>query len=448
MVYFELPEHVERILATLHQAGEEAYVVGGCVRDLMMGTQPHDYDITTSALPDTIKNLFRRTVDTGIEHGTVTVLMEDEAFEVTTYRVDGEYEDYRRPKTVAFSKELSEDLLRRDFTINAMAYNNVDGVVDLYDGQEDLKKGSIRCVGKARDRFNEDALRMMRAIRFSAQLGFDIEASTYQAIKENAALITHVSEERVFVELTKTLIAPEAERVRELVKTGLMARIIPEFLPNVAMPQTNPYHQYTVDEHIYHSLGYAPNDAVSRWTLFFHDIGKGYTRTVDENGRDHFYGHVEKSTELAKKVLTRLKADNRTIKRVTLLVRYHDVQLPATHAGIRRLIHKVGQDEFLNLMDIKYADMMAHSDYGRDLNISCIDKARKIFGEIIEADQCLSIKDLAVNGHDLIALGYKGTDIGTGLNIGLELVLENPDLNEPEVLLEEIRKKMVGQTNE
>lgn len=302
-----MPKDVERIIDTLEDAGYEAYAVGGCIRDTLLGRVPEDWDITTSALPEQVKALFPRTVDTGLIHGTVTVLLKGSGYEVTTFRIDGEYEDARHPKEVVFTSKLAEDLMRRDFTINAMAYNHRTGIVDLFCGKEDLQKGMIRCVGDARKRFEEDALRIMRAIRFSAQLGFSIEKETKRAASKLAENLERVSKERIQVELVKLLVSNHPEKMRELYQMGITRIILPEFDDVMELEQNNPYHCFTVGEHTIRMLEEIPPQKVLRLTALLHDIGKVQCHTKDEKGEDHFYGHAEIGAEMAKKNFASIK---------------------------------------------------------------------------------------------------------------------------------------------
>lgn len=284
-MHIYLPDKVKKIIETIESGGYEAYAVGGCVRDSILGRVPDDWDITTSASPQEIKNLFRRTVDTGILHGTVTVIMEREGFEVTTYRIDGEYEDSRHPKEVTFTSNLTEDLKRRDFTINAMAYNDREGLVDAFGGIEDMKARLIRCVGDPRERFGEDALRMMRAVRFSAQLGYGMEERTKAAVKEMAENLRNISAERIQTELVKLLTSPRPEDLRICYETGITRVILPEFDRCMETEQENPHHCYTVGEHILHSLNGVKADKALRFAMLFHDIGKPETKFTDEKGK-------------------------------------------------------------------------------------------------------------------------------------------------------------------
>ena len=302
-----LPQDVITIIDRLESCGHEAYAVGGCVRDSILGKEPADWDITTSASPQEVKDLFSHTIDTGIAHGTVTIMCGKTGYEVTTYRIDGEYKDGRHPESVAFTNLLSEDLKRRDFTINAMAYNDSQGLVDLFDGVGDLKRGLIRCVGCASERFSEDALRMLRAVRFAAQLGFTIERQTYEAICTLASTIAKVSTERIMVELVKLLTSDHPEEMRAVYESGLSRVFLPEFDAMMQTPQHTIHHQYSVGEHTIHAIMGVPPDRILRMTMLFHDIGKPQCRTTDADGIDHFHGHPEVGAEMTGQILHRLK---------------------------------------------------------------------------------------------------------------------------------------------
>ncbi|MDE6675167.1 MAG: CCA tRNA nucleotidyltransferase, partial [Acetatifactor sp.] len=317
-----LPEKVKYIIDTITEAGYEAYAVGGCIRDSILGREPNDWDITTSARPEQVKELFRRTVDTGIAHGTVTVMLDKEGFEVTTYRIDGEYEDHRHPREVIFTSQLVEDLRRRDFTINAMAYNETAGLVDAFNGMGDIKQKVIRCVGCAKDRFAEDALRILRAIRFSAQLGYTIEKETGEAIQELAASLSAISAERIQAELVKLLISPHPDYLRQAYDMGVTAVILPELDYCMTTSQNHPHHCYTVGEHILHSLEHVPAQKDVRLAMLLHDIGKPRTLEADQDGITHFYGHPAVSAKMAEMILKRLKFDNDTIATVCRLVEF------------------------------------------------------------------------------------------------------------------------------
>ena len=437
----EIPKNAETILHILENAGYEAYVVGGCVRDSILGRKPDDWDITTSAKPEQVKELFHRTVDTGLQHGTVTVLMEKEGYEVTTYRVDGEYEDGRHPKEVTFTASLEEDLKRRDFTINAMAYNPSGGLVDLFGGLEDIDRKIIRCVGDPLERFTEDALRIMRAVRFSAQLGFSIEEETRKALKVLAPNLKHVSAERIQVELVKLLMSPHPDYLRTAYEAGITAEFLPEFDACMETSQNTPHHCYTVGEHILHSLCHVRADRVLRITMLLHDIGKPVVRKTDENGRDHFKTHGNAGEKMAGQILRRLKFDNDTIRKVTRLVKWHDDRPEGTLKSVRRAVNRIGEDLFPLYLEVQQADMLAQSLYRKSEKQARLDSVRDAYRQIIEEKQCVSLKTLAVTGRDLIENGYRpGREIGEKLEKLLNLVLEDPEKNQKEILLEIIRK--------
>lgn len=437
----QLPEHVKYILKTFRDAGYEAYAVGGCVRDSILGKEPKDWDITTNAMPTETKALFARTIDTGIVHGTVTILLDHTGYEVTTYRVDGEYEDGRHPKQVSFTASLAEDLRRRDFTINAMAYSDEEGLVDLFGGINDLEQGIIRCVGMATERFTEDALRMMRAIRFSAQLGFELEAETMQAIRTLAPTIRKISAERIQMELIKTLVSDHPQHMRLLYELGLSAYFLPEFDRMMETGQVNPHHCYSVGEHTIHALSQVLPDKVLRLTMLLHDVAKPACKTSDEAGIDHFYGHPKLGAEMAKQILRRLKLDNDTIRRVSSLILWHDDNPPLTARAVRRAVVRVGIEQFPDLFAVKRADVLAQSDYKRDEKLLYIDDYERIYQEIRRQQQCLCIRDLAVDGKDLMEAGItQGKEIGETLKRLLELVLEDPKKNTKEYLLSQIKE--------
>ena len=417
MIQIEIPEKVNRIISTLAAAGYEAYAVGGCVRDALLGREPADWDITTSASPYQVKALFARTIDTGIQHGTVTVMLGKEGFEVTTYRLDGEYEDCRHPKEVVFTKSLLEDLKRRDFTINAMAYNEERGLVDEFDGVGDLKRGIIRCVGEARERFQEDALRMLRAVRFAAQLGFVLDEQTKQAICELRENLRKVSAERIQTELVKLLISDHPEYLRTAWELGMTAIFLPEFDEMMKTPQNTPHHCMCVGEHTLAAMKAVRADKVLRLTMLFHDIGKPAVRSTDENGKDHFYGHGDVSAQMAGEILRRLKFDNDTLKQVKQLVRFHDWRPSLTDAAVRRGVYRIGEDLFPLLLEVERADVAAQSDYQRKEKLERLDQAEEIYHRILEEHQCLSLKTMAIAGKDLMEDGMKpGKELGTMLN--------------------------------
>ena len=391
-----LPEKVKFIIETLETHGYEAYAVGGCVRDTMLHRTPGDWDITTQAKPEQVKEIFAEknihTIDTGIQHGTVTVMVEHEGFEVTTYRIDGEYEDARHPKNVQFTASLLEDLKRRDFTINAMAYNDKNGLIDAFDGVGDLERGVIRCVGCAMERFSEDALRMLRAVRFAAQLGFDIEAETKEAMVKLAPDIAKISAERIQTELVKLITSAHPGEIRTAWETGLTAVFLPEFDRMMATPQNTKHHCYSVGEHTVAALEHIVGDKVLRLTMLLHDVA---------------------------------------------LLQLHVVF--AVEKNVRRAVSRIGVEQYPALFAVKRADILAQSEYQREEKLSYVDGYEALYREILEKNQCLTIRDLAVNGSDLIAAGMKpGKEIGETLKSLLELVLDDPELNNRELLLERI----------
>lgn len=439
----EVPKKAQFIINTITAAGFEAYVVGGCVRDSLLGRTPQDWDITTSATPSQVKSLFGRTIDTGIQHGTVTVMLDKEGFEVTTYRIDGKYEDNRHPKEVTFTPSLEEDLKRRDFTINAMAYNEEAGLVDLFGGLEDIEKKVIRCVGDARERFGEDALRILRAIRFSAQLGYTIEEHTRAAIRELAGSLSQISAERIQVELVKLLISPHPDYLRDAWELGVTRVILPEFDKMMETPQNHLHHQYNVGEHTLHALLEVEADKELRLTMLFHDIGKPASLVTDEKGITHFYGHPAVSEEMTGKILQRLKFDNDTIHKVCHLVKYHDYGNTAVPdmRVVRRAVNKIGEEVFPQFLQIKRADVLAQSLYMREEKLQNLKEWEKCYEEIMSHRQCTSLKMLAVTGKDLIAEGRKpGKELGALLNALLEWVLEHPEDNQKELLLEKAKE--------
>lgn len=403
---FVLPEDVLRIIKTLMGAEEEAYIVGGCVRDLLLGEEPHDWDITSSASPEMVKSLFSRTIDTGLSHGTVTVMLHHEGYEITTYRVDGKYEDFRRPKEVIFTRSLEEDLLRRDFTINAMAYNPYIGLVDLYHGKSDLSHGIIRCVGRPWDRFNEDALRMLRAIRFSAKFGFSIEEETYQAIIDNAQLISYVSGERILVEITKTLLSGAPEKIELLAHTKLIDHIMPE------------YHQVSKNIHTdqYKRLIQVEAKTHTRWALYMFIIGMDDVRLEPKQRADK-----------TREVLKHLRFDNKNKDLICKIIQYIDYPFDGQIATIRRLIHYVGKELFLDFLQVRRAAFQENGDLQRE---------EEVFHAVLDRKEATQISELDIHGDDLIGIGIpRGREIGRYLQLLLEFVLHDPTRNSKEVLI-------------
>lgn len=471
----KLPQDVAWIIQTLEEAGYEAYAVGGCVRDTILGRTPQDWDITTSAKPEAVKSLFRKTIDTGIAHGTVTVMRNHTGYEVTTFRIDGEYEDNRHPNCVEFTDNLLLDLERRDFTINAMAYNNTRGLVDAFSGIQDLEEKMIRCVGNPGERFDEDALRMLRAVRFSGQLGFAIEKKTRQAIVERAVHLEHISAERIRVELTKLLTAKDAGQLREAYDTGMTKIFLPEFDRMMETEQKNPHHIYTVGEHAVHSVEVmncflgrysekfddklipkeaqelaksltsglkAKEQTILCVAMLFHDVGKPDTMTVDEQGIGHFYGHQQVSEEITGKVLRRLTFDNETISVVKRLIRWHDYQYGDSVRSMRRAIAKIGKDLMPLLFLVQMSDILSQNPVTFEEKLRKVYYAVELWQKVLESGAALTLKDLKITGSDLIAMGISpGPEIGRILKETLEYVLENPECNQKEKLLLWLQKQ-------
>ncbi|WP_418747754.1 CCA tRNA nucleotidyltransferase [Frisingicoccus sp.] len=431
----DIPSKAAEIIQELAAHGFEAYAVGGCVRDSILGRKPEDWDITTSARPEQVKAIFPRTVDTGIEHGTVTVLMDREHFEVTTYRVDGEYEDHRHPKEVTFTASLEEDLKRRDFTINAMAYNPETGLVDIFNGIEDLKNQVIRCVGDPGERFDEDALRILRAIRFSAQLGFQIDAATQRAMSERAKDLKEVSAERIRVELVKLLVSGHPEYIREACRLGITRVILPEYDRIVGVAQHTPNHIYDVEEHTLLALKNIEADPVLRLTMLFHDLGKPIVKKTDGD-RDIFYKHPEVSAEICRKILRRLKFDNHTLEKVYRLVKWHGLKYLPNDISVRRALNRVGSDIFEDFIKVQRADISAKNPAVVPKKMKQLAEKEAIYRNIIRRGDCFAVRMLAVNGRDLLGAGIpQGPMLGAVLERLVERVIDEPELNDRERLL-------------
>jgi tRNA nucleotidyltransferase (CCA-adding enzyme) len=435
-MHIKLPSSVKMVLDSLEAAGFEAYAVGGCVRDSVLGRTPDDWDVTTSALPMEIKRVFRRTVDTGIEHGTVTVLIGEHSHEVTTYRIDGSYRDFRHPDKVSFTTSLKEDLARRDFTVNAMAYNEREGLVDIFGGMDDLQRKVIRCVGDPMERFSEDALRILRAVRFSAQLGFSIDAGTREAVRALAQNLSNISAERIATELIKLITSDHPEELKTAQELGITRVILPEFDRMLETPQNTPYHYLNVGEHTLRAMGAVQKDKVLRLTMLLHDSGKPEKRTTDRFGIDHFKGHADVSVSIADRVMRRLKLDNDTIGKVKVLIRYHDWRLKPEKKQVRRAMATIGEELFPYLMQVQYADAIAQSDYIKEETLQRIMSVWEVSREILRDGECISLSQLAITGKDLIAIGYRqGPGIGKTLHQALDAVLDEPEKNDREFLL-------------
>lgn len=435
-----VPEYVITLLNTLETAGYEAWCVGGCVRDMLLGRSPEDWDVTTSALPEETMSVFgARAIPTGLQHGTVTVCVEDHRIEVTTYRLDGHYSDRRRPDRVTFTPSLEEDLRRRDFTVNAMALNARGELRDPFGGQAELKNGVLRCVGEPDRRFGEDALRILRGLRFAAVLGFEIEGETSKSIHANRELLRDIAAERIQVEFFKLLAGKNCVPVlREYV--DVVGVFWPEVLPMVGFDQKNSHHCYDVWEHTLHAMEAVGDDPALRCAMLLHDVGKTKTFTTDEHGVGHFYGHGRESCRMAEDMLRRLRCGNDLRETVVRLVDWHDRDIPRTERGIGRALRALGETGLRRLLEIKRGDCMGQATAYRE-RLKEIDLAEQIMERLLEQEVCFSLKQLAVNGRDLLKLGFSGPALGAMLENLLDRVMEGELPNEREALLDCARKE-------
>jgi len=434
----QIPNNAKYIIQTLKSTGHKAYVVGGCVRDSILAQnsllrkEPHDWDICTSALPEQVLAIFsaHKVIETGLKHGTVTVLLDGEGYEVTTFRIDGEYSDSRRPDGVTFTHSVEEDLARRDFTINAMAYDK-ETLVDPFSGEQDIKNWTIRCVGNPYERFNEDPLRILRALRFAATLNFVIEDETEKAMFQAKERLNDISVERIQTELVKLLLSDNFTAVTAtlLDYKEILAVFMPEIAPSFNFNQNNRYHIYDVWKHIAVSVSHGDADKYVCLALLFHDIGKPACYSEDEKG-GHFHGHPAVSATLADDIMRRLKFDNETSALVRELVFYHDYPFTASPRFVRKMLNRLGEAQFRRLISIRKADLLAHNPEHTGPRLEKTENTRLILEEVLATEQCFSLKDLAVNGRDLIDLGYTpGPALGKKLNELLQIVLDDPTQN-------------------
>ena len=437
----EIPKGAKNIIESLNAAGYEAYVVGGCVRDSLMHKKPSDWDICTSAPAQEMLHIFgdRRVIPTGLKHGTITLLEKDGAYEVTTFRIDGEYEDHRHPKEVVFTSELAEDLGRRDFTINAMAWHPQKGLIDMYGGVDDLKNRLVRAVGEPSKRFDEDGLRMLRMVSFATVLDFDDDQATFEAAMQQSHLLAYISKERIQVELNKTLLAAHPARgLEDLYTLGMYPHIIPQMCHTVGFLQNGGHHFLDVFEHSILAVGLVERDLVLRLTMLLHDIAKPFTWEENtEKGYDSFSNHAEVGAEIANKILRNLKYDNATRKDVVALIRTHNDILYPAELNIRQNLAKMGEVQLRRLIKVKVADLLAHDlADGRAQMVDMFSEIETLLNQIIERGDCVAIKDLAINGKDMQELGIKGRAIGEMLSKALEEVIEHPEKNERGTLIE------------
>lgn len=435
-----IPEKIKYLLDRLESRGYEAFIVGGCVRDSLMGIPPADYDITTNASPEEIKDVFSdlKTIDTGIKHGTVTVLYEKESAEVTSYRIDGTYSDNRRPDKVFFTKSLEDDLSRRDFTVNAMAYSDKTGIIDKFGGQQDLFNQYIRCVGDANKRFEEDALRILRALRFASKYNFEIEESTSLAIHQKRGLIKNVSAERIRSEFEQLLYGRNPANIL-LDYSDVIETFIPEIGKIIGFDTHSLIQVYDVWEHTAHAVENSLNDPYVRLALFFHDIEKPSALVINEDGERIFPKHEIKSANTAKQIMHRLRFDNKTIETVSLLISFHYITPVDDKIVVKKLLSVMGEKNFLRLLEVIRGDCMAKQDFCLE-TLSVLDVMKSMMRDIIDNNECFSYGSLAVNGIDVLKAGFVGKDIGRVLEHILGLVTEEKLPNERSVLLNEIYK--------
>ena len=442
-----MPAQAAYIIGRLNAAGHRAYAVGGCVRDSLLGITPKDWDLCTSARPEEMQAVFAdcHVVETGLKHGTLTIVLDHVPYEVTTFRVDGAYTDHRHPDGVTFVTNVREDLARRDFTVNAMAYHPTEGVIDAFGGQEDLRRGIIRCVGDARTRFTEDALRILRALRFAATYDFAVEEDTARAAREMAHTLKDVAQERIRVEIGKMLCGRAAGKILRTFP-DVLAVCLPEVAPMFGFEQHTPHHRYDVWEHTIRAVEHVPPTEVLRLAMLLHDTGKPYVFTMDANGVGHAFGHHRESVALAEAALTRLRVDNATAERVLTLVKHHDMPLTEDAKMIRRRLHQYGEETLRQLMEIQRGDA-----YGKGtLEDAAVEAQHRAaldaLADVLAQQPCVTLKQLAVNGRDVTALGLRGKAIGACLDALLNDVMDERAANEREELLLRARQWMEENT--
>ena len=447
-ITIKIPEDANELIHVLQSNGHTAYVVGGCVRDSMMGRKPHDWDICTSATPDEMLTIFKdyRIIETGLQHGTVTVVVNGNGYEITTYRIDGTYSDSRRPDSVAFTNDLIEDLKRRDFTINAMAYNDNEGLIDPFHGLYDIQDKVVKCVGSPEDRFNEDALRILRAIRFACQLDFSIHPSIgwcigYTDIKTR---LNNISIERINSEFSKMIVCKNFHD-RLAKHYSLFASFIPTLNCLVGFKQNNPYHDHDVFMHTYHALENCDSDdPIVKLAILFHDFGKPHCYQIGEDSHGHFKGHGRTSADITNTIMRQLRFDNDTREKVVELVYYHDATFEVGKKYIKRWLNTIGEDQFRRLLEVRRADIKGQKENVDKCRLIKIDNIEKLLDEVVKDNECFSLKDLAVNGDDLINIGYKpGKRIGNTLNTLLQNVMDGDIDNSKEELLNMARKMIL-----
>lgn len=430
------------ILQRLKDNGFDAYVVGGCVRDMLMGKAPDDEDITTNATPIETKAVFSdfNVIETGIKHGTVSVIIDHTSYEITTFRTEGTYSDGRHPDSVSFTRRIEDDLARRDFTINSIAYNPDKGFVDPFGGKADIENGVIRCVGNPTERFTEDSLRILRGLRFSSVLGFAVDKETEKAMYECTALLKNVSHERVFVEITKMLLGKDVKRIL-IEYADILSFVLPEIKEMKGFDQHNFHHIYDVLTHTAVAVENTPVKVHLRYAALFHDSGKPDVFSLSEDGVGHFYSHATVSAEKAKVALSRLKCDTATKEKVITLIKHHDTPIELSEKIIKRRLCSIGESLFFDLIALQRADNLAQAPEFL-LRQKHFDEVEAMTREIIASEQCFSLKDLNINGRDFIEIGLKGKQIGTALEMLLNAVIDGKVKNEKALLLEYYRKNV------
>lgn len=436
----KFPIRIKSVLDKLKQAGFEAYIVGGCLRDVLLGKDPYDWDIATSATPEEIREVFRgyRQLNAGLKHGTVAVLVDNEFIEITTYRIDGEYSDGRRPDRVFFTVNITEDLARRDFTINACAMGD-NGIIDPFGGQKDLKERTIRCVGDPIDRFREDALRILRGIRFASVLGFTVEENTKRAMFKCKDLLKNISQERITDEFCKTLLGNKVYDTLLEFK-DIIVFMVPEVGDMVGFKQHNRYHIYDVYQHTLKAVESIDRDISLRMAMFFHDIGKPSCFSLDQNQVGHFYGHAKVSAGITRKILKRMRFSNRDIQKIIELIGFHDRQIGLTSKSVKRLVACLGEAQFRRLLKVKKADAKAKNPIFLQDKLKNLNAIEKKLDDILAEDPCIALRDLAVNGKDLIDMGIpQGKKIGRILNKLLDMVINEELDNNREDLLKMVK---------
>lgn len=446
-IQINMPKQVKFVIDTLNQNGHKSYLVGGAVRNSILNLPVKDWDICTSAKPQEIEEVFDnyKIIETGLQHGTVTVLVDNLPIEVTTFRIDGDYSDNRRPDSVTFTDKLVEDLRRRDFTINAMAYNDDEGLIDPFDGLKDIEWQKIRCVGSARDRFGEDALRILRAIRFASQLEFAMMPETLYEINQQYKNLENISIERINSEFCK--IASSSDFCVQMVLfQDVFALFIPELKDMFDFPQNNPYHDYDVYGHTIHAVEHCESeDLTVKLAVFFHDIGKPHSYQDGEDGVRHFKGHGRISAKITDNIMKRLRFDNETRNNVVELVYYHDATFEVGKKYVKRWLNKIGEEQFRRLLEVRKADILGQKPNFEQSRIGKLNTIEQILEEVLQEDECFSLKDLAVNGKDLMSVGYKaGKELGNTLNELLQLVIDGECSNEKEKLLEMAEDMYIG----